>query len=342
MKTTSIVIPFYNQLQFLERSLRSAVAQTTKDIEIIVVNDGSEQDPSELVLSIGDDRVRVINQRNSGVANARNKAIPECAGEFIVFLDADDWLDATMVGKLVSLMRSSGEIGFAYCDVFRVDTSGNAFDEFRVATSRRELSGNILPSLLIGGYFPPASVMVRASALASVGGFDQALGGCCDWDLWIRLCAAGYQAKFHEERLAYYCIHDSSMSRDTSHMKKTAVETLAKNMAAYPAQIANAMHGLIETSERIYSTNAEILNAKGWLEGQLDSYRSAYETAASRIASLEQTCMDLTTGKKWLEEQWKAYRTSYDSAAKRIAELEQTCADLTTRNNSLEKQLRSH
>jgi glycosyltransferase involved in cell wall biosynthesis len=342
VKTASIIIPFHNQLQFLDQSLRSAVAQTVKDIEIILVDDGSEQDPSDVVRLIGDDRIRVIRQENSGVANARNKAIAESVGEFVVFVDSDDWLDPAMVEKLTDELRESTEFGFAYCDIIRVDESGNPADEFSVAKSRKDLSGNILSSLLAGGYFPPVSVLVRASVLSDVGGFDQSLGGCCDWDLWIRMSAAGYKGKFLPERLAYYRLHDSSMSKDAAHMRATAVGALAKNMAVYPEQIANAMHRLIETSEAIYRANAEILTGKRWLEEQLSSFQGEYEAAAVRIKHFEQTCAELISGKEWLEGQLTAYKVAYDSSAARIATLEQHCAELLAGKDWLEGQLETY
>ncbi|MFM0438532.1 glycosyltransferase [Paraburkholderia strydomiana] len=290
MAITSIIVPFFNQLQYLEQCLTSALAQTLHDIEVIVVDDGSSEDPSPVIARHNDSRVKVIKQPNAGVAHARNTAISVARGEFLAFLDADDWLAPTMVETLVGVLRQNIDTGLAYCDITRVDANGKTADEHRIAGCRPELSGNILPALIAGGYFPPASVVVRASVVEQVGGFEPQLGGCCDWDLWIRIAAAGYKALFCNERLAFYRLHGQSMSKNQQHMQDAALATLMKNMSSYPRQMAEATNVLIQSSATIWSNNVE---------------------AANKIHRLEQIIADLKTyisqlidGKNWLETQW--------------------------------------
>ena len=308
MPLISVVIPFFNQLRFLRQSVESVLRQTHTEFEVVVVDDGSDEDPSDLVRSLNDPRIRLIRQTNAGVATARNTGIAVSNGEYFVFLDADDWLAPTMLEDLKHILAAAPDAGMAYSDIVRVGEEGEIADAHKIEHARDQLSGNILASLLLGGYFPPVCVMVRASALNMVGGFDQSLGGCCDWDMWLRIAAAGFNARFHSRELAYYRLHARSMSKDSAHMRSAAVLTLAKNMAAFPQQLASATHLLVETSAEMYSANSALAREKQDLTESLTQERDRIEHLEEAIAALNGQINLLTEGKAWLEQQWEAYK----------------------------------
>ncbi|RSC13249.1 MULTISPECIES: glycosyltransferase [Burkholderia cepacia complex] len=310
MATVSVIVPFFNQLKYLRQCLESALKQTFEDIEVLLVNDGSAEDPAELVRALGDPRITLIAQANAGVASARNRAIAASTGEFLVFLDADDWLAPTMIEEMSQALIGDKDAGMAYCDIVRVNEQGEVADAHKVSHARAELNGNILPSLMLGGYFPPVCVMVRASALATVGGFDKLLGGCCDWDLWIRIVASGFTARFVPRELGYYRLHGQSMSKDSAHMRSTAEATLAKNMAAFPQQLAGAMQLLIQTSAEIYSTNVALEQERLRLIGSQREHEREIERLEGIVSQLKDDIDSLMRGKQWLEEQWSNYKTA--------------------------------
>ncbi|MFE3767750.1 glycosyltransferase family 2 protein, partial [Streptomyces sp. NPDC059104] len=124
MATVSVIVPFFNQLKYLRQCLESVLKQTFDDIEVLLVNDGSAEDPAELVRALGDPRIKLIVQANAGVAIARNNAIAASSGEFLVFLDADDWLAPTMIEELSQALIGDKDAGMAYCDIIRVDEQG--------------------------------------------------------------------------------------------------------------------------------------------------------------------------------------------------------------------------
>ncbi|HEY2324319.1 MAG TPA: glycosyltransferase family A protein, partial [Thermoanaerobaculia bacterium] len=114
MKSVSVVIPSYNYARYLGEAIDSALAQTLPPLEVIVVDDGSTDETSE-VLATYADRIRVLRQKNSGVAVARNSGIAAAHGEYVAFLDADDiWLPRKLE---LQMARFDESIGLVHCGV---------------------------------------------------------------------------------------------------------------------------------------------------------------------------------------------------------------------------------
>ena len=111
-KLVSIIIPVYNCEKYIERCLNSILNQTYKDIEIIIVNDGSTDETSKILykISASDSRIKIINKKNEGVSIARNVGIDNANGEFITFVDADDWLEKNAIEKYMEVMKENQNI----------------------------------------------------------------------------------------------------------------------------------------------------------------------------------------------------------------------------------------
>ena len=111
----SVIIPAYNAENTIESTMSSALSQTYSNIEVVVVNDGSIDNTENVLISKfgNDSRVRVITQINQGVSVARNTGIEQSSGEYIVFLDSDDYLENSFVSTLISLIsKSNSDIAF--------------------------------------------------------------------------------------------------------------------------------------------------------------------------------------------------------------------------------------
>ena len=120
MKTVSVIIPVYNVEKYLPKCLESVTAQTYANLEIICVNDGSPDNSSAILEEYAkkDGRIIIINQENTGLSGARNTGIRAASGEYIVFVDSDDWIDAETVETAVSKAENADTVMWGYVREF--------------------------------------------------------------------------------------------------------------------------------------------------------------------------------------------------------------------------------
>jgi GT2 family glycosyltransferase len=204
----SVVVPTHNGWPMLERTLRAALAQEGVRLEVVVVDDGSTDGTPEKVGEISDERVRLVRRMSaSGPSVARNEGIAAARGPWVAFLDHDDvWAPHKLRTQLEAAAR--GDASWVYCAAIRVDP---ALRILRVDAPVVE-PGELFPSLLSTNGIPggASGPIVSADLLRAVGGFDPELRYMEDWDLWIRLAAAGSAAACQEPLLAYV-VHPGSM-----------------------------------------------------------------------------------------------------------------------------------
>jgi len=120
----TVVIPAYNVENFIAHSLRSVLAQTFVDFEVIVVNDGSTDRTLDVVAGFADSRVRAVTQRNRGLAGARNTGIRQARGRYIAFLDADDLWHPDKLARHVAHLDARPGVGVSYCPSILIDDAG--------------------------------------------------------------------------------------------------------------------------------------------------------------------------------------------------------------------------
>ena len=210
----SVVIPTYNCARYLPEAIDSVLAQTYRDFEIIVVDDGSTDNTPEVLARYGD-QIRIIRQPDQGRSAARNAGILAARGEYIAFLDADDlWLPQKLE-KQLALFAARAEIGWVYSDYRRLAELGSDTDTFfHRAGLRPPPEGRILPELLSGCITSTITVMARASCFRRVGLFDPSLTRAEDYDMWIRL-ATQFDAACVDEPLALYRQHSRQITSRT-------------------------------------------------------------------------------------------------------------------------------
>jgi glycosyltransferase involved in cell wall biosynthesis len=183
----SVVMPVYNQARFIMRAVESVRAQdVTVDVEIIIVNDGSIDETENILRTLTSDKtIRCISQENAGPSAARNRGIRESRGEWIAFLDGDDyWLPGKLKAQLSALEDEGGD--YACCGSIVLDPKGRTIAEYPASPADLLLS-----NLIWGNLISTPTVIVRRSLLDRVGLFDEVLRTGEDWDMWLRLAMHG-------------------------------------------------------------------------------------------------------------------------------------------------------
>jgi glycosyltransferase involved in cell wall biosynthesis len=223
--TVSVVIPAYNSARYISTAVESALAQSLRDCEIIVIDDGSTDHTREIIARFGSS-VRYVAQRNAGVAVARSRGIQESQGHYIGFLDADDtWLPTKLERQVMALSQSPARAcytAYTICD--------RALRPLAVQRSLRH--GPMLDDLLLRGNVVGniCSVLCDRALFSMVGGFDPILSQCADWDMWIRL-ATVTDFLYLDEPLVNYRQHGSSMSRRPELLERDSLRVLEKGFS---------------------------------------------------------------------------------------------------------------
>jgi glycosyltransferase involved in cell wall biosynthesis len=180
----SVVIPVFNRPEAVCRAIQSALGQTCQDFEIIVVDDASTDTTPAALAAFTDPRIKVIRHaRNRGGSAARNTGIRASSATYVAFLDSDDeWLPTKLERQLDLFERSDHRLGFVYTGAERVFPNGHV--SRRIPRRHADLTRALLRKNAVG---ETSRGMVRRSALEAIGGFDESLPSCQDWDLWLRL-----------------------------------------------------------------------------------------------------------------------------------------------------------
>jgi glycosyltransferase involved in cell wall biosynthesis len=177
----SVVIPTYNREWSLTEALQSVQDQTYTDYEVIVVDDGST-DATPALLEAWDN-IRVLSQERRGVSAARNRGVRAASGEFIAFLDSDDyWLPGKLAAQ-VAFFDANPEALICQTEEIWVRRGVRVNPGQR----HRKRAGMIFEPSLALCLVSPSAVMLRRSLFVSVGGFDEQLPACEDYDLWLRI-----------------------------------------------------------------------------------------------------------------------------------------------------------
>lgn len=211
----SVIIPAYNAGRFIEEAVSSVLAQTCRDLEVIVVDDGSSDDTQERIARFVP-AVTVLTQPNGGVATALNTGIRHARGVYVTFLDADDvWVPHRVARVTESLERDPGA-GAAYHGYAGIDERGAPIGPpFTPAHG-----GDLLEPLLRGLFIGQSMVTIRRTCLDRVGLFDPTLRISADWDLFVRIALHGYRFQCVPEALVRYRMHQHNITRDFAAVVK--------------------------------------------------------------------------------------------------------------------------
>jgi glycosyltransferase involved in cell wall biosynthesis len=268
----SVVIPTFNYAQYVTYAVQSVLNQSVSDFEIILVDDGST-DNTQAVLAPFQPHIRYIYQDNRGLAAARNTGIRAAAGEYIAFLDSDDWWLPTKLERQVALLDRRDELGLVYCDFcWQYDETGTVVRSPQRGWFR---SGFVFADLLVQNFIQTPTPIVRSQVFNAVGLFDESLPAREDWDMWLRI-AARFEIAFVDEVLAIYRFHSRNMSRNYRLTYKCELQVFSKAVTSFPELTEQAgCHKNRRLAELELGLGKEL-----WLAGECADARRRYWRAA--------------------------------------------------------------
>jgi hypothetical protein len=233
MPRVSVVIPAFNRAALIGETLDSVLAQTYRDLEVIVVDDGSTDDtPTILAQYERDARLRVIRQANHGEGAARNAGIGAARGEYVAFVDSDDVWRADKLERQMALLLDNRGLAWVYADAYVFDHETRQV-LYVIGQRVQQYEGHVARPLLMVDFIPSPTPVIRRTVFDEVGYFDALppAGGptehmhprehgwarpwCADWDMWLRI-AARYAVRRDPQALAGYRIHSTMMSQQAS------------------------------------------------------------------------------------------------------------------------------
>lgn len=203
--TISVIMPCYNESTRLTESIRSVFSQTFPSLELIVIDDGSNDDSIKVLegLSKEYEGLRFISQPNKGAGPARNRGLKDARGRYIAFLDADDTWHPECLTKLHDKLQSSPDAVLAYCGWQNKGLSENRCKPFVPPNYHRP---DKIETLLKGCRWPIHAALTSKSAIEAVGGFNEQWTSCMDFDLWLHIASFNKIVRVPEV-LAYYHHH---------------------------------------------------------------------------------------------------------------------------------------
>ena len=215
----TVVIPCYNQAHFLGEAIESVLSQTYPHFEIVVVDDGSTDNTSEVASGYPPDKVRLLRQENKGLSAARNAGLGRSGGEYVVFLDSDDRLLPGALEVGVRELEVHPECAFVFGCWNNIATDGSPLSTAHPPHDGRDHYLALLHSC----YIRMHAVMYRCSVFDSVGGFDTSLSASEDYDMYLRV-ARDYPVHYHGEVVAEYRRrHGANMTTDPALILGTSV-----------------------------------------------------------------------------------------------------------------------
>lgn len=260
----SVVIPTHNRADLLPKAIRSVQGQTWKDLEIIVVSDGSSDNTKDVVETLAkeDDRIKFIEYYPAKGGNvARNTGIKNASGEYIAFLDDDDEFMSEKLEQQMAVMNANPQIGLVYTGVRVLYVN----EQIEYKTKARN-AGNLRQEILLGNCIGTTStVLVRTSVLLQAGMFDEKLKALQDYDLWIRVCQLCEIGCVPDEMINYYNYSGTKQISSATNKYEEAYDQINKKYRDMIAMMPPEKQREKKYNEYIGLGNRALRNGNGKL-----------------------------------------------------------------------------
>lgn len=218
----TVVIPTYNRYRLLKRAILSVLAQTQQVDEIIVVDDGSDDETLQIQKDFP--QITYIYQENSGVSSARNVGIKNAKNEWIAFLDSDDEWHKDKIEEQMAFHKKNPEILMSYTDELWIRNDVAV----KIPKKFKKYGGEIFKECLSHCIIAPSATLIHQSLLDECGYFDEDMEVCEDYDLWLRVAFSNKIGLVDKKLIIKYAGHEEQLSFKHWGMDRFRVQTLEK------------------------------------------------------------------------------------------------------------------
>jgi glycosyltransferase involved in cell wall biosynthesis len=229
----SVVIPAYCCAQYIAQAVESVLGQSYGEHEILVINDGSPDTPLlERALEPFRDRIRYIRQAGSGPSAARNRGILQAHGQYVAFLDADDYWSPNHLSKQMELFRRDPSLELAYCDCILLKDEKTLDRAFGLQPQAAGVSFDalVVEDCAIG----TSTTVVSRQAILRAGLFDESLMRCEDFEMWLRMSFGGSRMAYHPDADVFHRVSEHGLSADRLAMRRDRIRVYEKLIASLP------------------------------------------------------------------------------------------------------------
>ena len=253
----SVIIPLYNKAPYVAKAIQSVLAQTFTDYELIVVDDGSKDGSGEIADQAikGHDHCRLLKQNNTGVSMARNNGVAASQGDYLCFLDADDWWEPTFLEAMAGLIESFPQAGIYVCNYTIVNETRHKTRVAKVGVGEGFEQGciNYCKAYASTMYMPLTSISVAIPRriFEEVHGFPKGIKLGEDFLLWVRV-ALKYKVAFLNKPLAFYNQDSDAQWRAIGRLQEPACHMLWNLGDLAESEKSNSDYKLLIDNLRTY------------------------------------------------------------------------------------------
>ena len=257
----SIIVPTFNYGHFLKETINSVLNQTYKNIECIIVDDGSTDNTSFLVAEFSSNSlIKYFYKPNGGLSSARNYGIQHSTGSYLIFLDADDLLSPRKIELNISFLLQNTSVDIVYNNAYYFNDSQPDvyFNNIYLGQTKwmSNISGSglkMIEQLVDANFLPINAVMISKASVNRIGNFKNSLKAVEDWDYWFRAALYGINFSFdlHPDAYALIRVHANSMSKSVLNQKRAEI----KMRKRYAASITNYSSDFVIHKEYLMKVN---------------------------------------------------------------------------------------
>jgi glycosyltransferase involved in cell wall biosynthesis len=272
MPVVSVIMPAYNVESYVEDAIRSALAQTFKDFELIVVDDGSKDGTAEIVRELArqDDRITLVQQSNRGLAGARNSALRASRGEFFALLDSDDLWEPEFLDQQLAILRARPDVDIVtgngwYLGGIRHGQLARPYPDPRPDPDLCSIIGDEWSVFIMS--------VVRRRVYTTIGPFDEQMRSNEDYDFWLRAALAHCRFARNDRPLGHYRVRTDSLSASNVRMLRGILHVYTK----LRQEIVNQPREMAILQQQISRFEAELLGAEARLALEIADFEIACE-----------------------------------------------------------------